>query len=136
MKDLGDKVVAVALFGSMSRGEATEHSDFDFLVVVRGFYDKARRFKIYDPLRKMLKRDVTILDVDESTIFKEDLNVDSFLLNVAWDGIVLYDPTERLTNLFERIRTAVKKAGLIRYKTKDGKYGWKPTRGGLTVIEV
>jgi predicted nucleotidyltransferase len=47
--DLGDGVVAVALFGSRARGEASEGSDFDLLVVVRGLRGLDRRFKIYDP---------------------------------------------------------------------------------------
>jgi len=136
VEELGDKVAAVALFGSQARGDSQERSDFDFLVVVRDMHGIDRRFRIYDPLRRILKRDITVLDIDEAKIFKKELTVDSFLLNVAWDALILYDPMGKLTKLFKRVKTAVRRAELIRYKTKDGKYGWKPAKGRLEVIEV
>lgn len=135
VKELGDKIVAVALFGSLARGEASEKSDADFFVVVKNFDDNNRRFKIYHCLQSVLKRDVTVIDVDEKDLFKEDLKINSLLLNIAWDSVVLYDPTGKLEKLFERIRNAVKDK-LERYKTKDGKYGWKPKTREFTVIEV
>ena len=135
VRRLGDRVAAVALFGSVARGEHSERSDFDFLVVVRDFRDRDRRFKIYDALYSVLRRDITLIDVDEDSIFREDLVVTPLLLNIAWDGIVLYDPSGRLTRLFERIRRAVQ-GRLQRYRTRDGKYGWKPVKGDLGPIEV
>jgi len=49
--------------------------------------------------------------------------------------VILYDPTGRLRELFERVKSAVKDK-LERYRTRDGKYGWKPKSGELGVIEV
>jgi predicted nucleotidyltransferase len=135
VKRLGDRVVAVALFGSRARGEASERSDFDFFVVVRDFDEKNRRFKIYHCLHSVVKRDVTVIDVDEDELFREDLKIDSLLLNIIWDSVILYDPTGRLRELFERVKGAVKDK-LERYRTRDGKYGWKPKSGELSVIEV
>ena len=134
VKKLGDKIVAVALFGSWARGEASEKSDVDFFVVVKNF-DGSRRFKIYDCLQGVLKRDVTVIDVDENELFKEDLKIGSLLLNIAWDSIILYDPTGRLRELFERIKNAVRDK-LERYRTKNGKYGWKSKAKEFTIIEV
>jgi len=94
VKELGERIVAVALFGSRARGEASERSDF--LVVVRGFNDKDGRFKIYHCLHGVLKRDVTVIDLDEDKLFREGLRLDSFLLNVIWDSVILYDLTGRL----------------------------------------
>ncbi len=45
VRRLGDKIVAVALFGSRARGEASAYSDYDFLVVVRDMNSRDRRFK-------------------------------------------------------------------------------------------
>jgi predicted nucleotidyltransferase len=135
VKRLGDRVVAVALFGSRARGEASEKSDFDFFVVVRDFDERDRRFKIYHCLHSVVKRDVTVIDVDEDELFREDLKIDSLLLNIIWDSVILYDPTGRLRELFERVKGAVKDK-LERYRTRDGKYGWKPKSGELGVIEV
>ena len=96
VKELGERIVAVALFGSRARGEASERSDFDFLVVVRGLNDKDGRFKVYHCLHGVLKRDVTVIDLDEDKLFREGLRLDSFLLNVIWDSVILYDLTGRL----------------------------------------
>jgi len=135
VRELGDRIVAVALFGSRARNEASERSDFDFLVVVRNFNDKDRRFRIYHRLHGVIKRDVTVIDVDENELFRDDLEINPLLLNIIWDSVILYDPTGRLKELSERVRSAVE-GRLERYRTKDGKYGWKPKAGGLSAIEV
>ncbi|PNV78565.1 MAG: hypothetical protein C0200_00435, partial [Thermoproteota archaeon] len=96
VKEFGDRIVAVSLFGSWARGEASERSDVDFFVVVRDFDESDRRFRIYDCLQKVVKRDVTVIDIDEEKLFREDLSIGSLLLNIAWDSIILYDPSGRL----------------------------------------
>lgn len=135
VREFENRIVAVALFGSFAREEASEQSDFDFFVVVKNFDEKNRRYSIYQQLHKILKRDITLIDVDENSILKEDLMITPLLLNIAWDSMILYDPTSKLGNLFERIRNGVKDK-LERYKTKDHKYGWKPKTGSFTTIEV
>jgi len=40
VKEFGNRIVTVALFGSFAREEASERSDFDFLVVVKNFDEK------------------------------------------------------------------------------------------------
>ena len=135
VKALGNKIVAIALFGSRARKEASCRGDYDFFVVVRNFRDKNRRFKIYHHLHKVLKSDITVVDVDEERLFNERLSITPLLLNVAWDAEVLCDPSGRLEELFERIRKAAKEK-LVRYRTKDGKYGWKPKNGKLEPMEV
>lgn len=40
VKALGSKIVAIALFGSLTRKEKSNRSDFDFFVVVKDFYDE------------------------------------------------------------------------------------------------
>lgn len=127
---LGDRLVAVALFGSFARGEQAEHSDIDLLVVARGMERGfERRFQIYDSVQPIVKRDVTLVDVDESDIFREDLVVNAFLLNAAWDGKILYDPSGNLGELFKRIKKLIEVADLERYRTPDGAYGWRRKDG-------
>jgi predicted nucleotidyltransferase len=132
---LGSRIVAVALFGSWVRGEASDRSDVDFFVVFKDFNEEDRRFKIYHYLYSVLKRDITVIDADEEKLFRNDLVITPLLLNIAWDSIVLYDPSGKLKELFKRIREAVKDK-LERYKTKDGKYGWKPKNKHFTTITV
>jgi len=129
---LDGKVVAVALFGSLARDELDDRSDVDLFVVVRGMpKGLKRRFIIYDTAYRTLKRDVTLIDVDEKELFREELEITPMLLNIAWDSRVLYDPEGKLSRLFERVKTLIKKLKLERYRTIDGKYGWKPRAPGL-----
>lgn len=132
---LGDRVVAIALFGSWARGEASDRSDADFFVVVRDFNDRDRRFKIYHCLHGALKRDVTVVDVEEEELFREDLTITPLLLNIAFDSVILHDPSGRLGELFKRIREAAEN-NLERYRTRDGKYGWRPKGRCFTTITV
>ncbi len=132
---LGDRIAAIALFGSWARGEASSRSDVDFFVVVRNFNDRDRRFKIYHHLYNVFKCDVTIVDIDESSLFRDDLIITPILLNIAYDSIILYDPSGKLNELFKRIRKAAEN-NLERYKTKNSKYGWKPKSKYFTTITV
>jgi len=103
LKKFGDKVVTVAVFGSFARDEFKNKSDLDFFVVVRNWPKKImRRRLIYDTLHKCLKTDLTLIDVDEKDILKEDLKVTPLLLNIAYDAKILYD-RGNVSKLFRRI---------------------------------
>jgi len=61
----GDKIVALGLFGSYARGEETEKSDVDMLVIVNKWKRGVeRRYHIYDILHKHIKKDITLIDID------------------------------------------------------------------------
>jgi predicted nucleotidyltransferase len=133
LSELGNSVVGVALFGSLARGEAGERADADFLVVLRGIeHSLERRRRVYLPLYRGLNRneakpmDVTVIDLDDSLLDDPNLLLTPLLLNVGWEGKVLWDPEGRLSRFFQRVRELIGRAGLERYRTPDGKYGWKP----------
>lgn len=124
----GEDLEAVVLFGSSARGEAVELSDLDFFVVVHGLPEEPvkRRFVVYDamtPVSKEFKRDVSVIEIEADEIGKQ---ITPMLINIAHDGIILYDRTGRVGDLLRRVNKAVERAGLVRYRTSDGKYGWKP----------
>lgn len=138
-----DHLVAVALFGSAARGEAGERSDLDFLVVLRGIPKSLqRRYQVYKPIHDAVAlqsrqvRDTTVIDLDEEFIKDEDVEITPMMLNIAADAIMLYDPEGRLASFIERVRRLIQVAGLERYRTKDGKYGWKPRDGVLRAVEA
>jgi predicted nucleotidyltransferase len=142
LSELGSSVVGVALFGSLARGEAGERADADFLVVLRGIeHSLERRRRVYFPLYRGLNRDearpmdVTVIDLDDSLLDDPNLLLTPLLLNAGWEGKVLWDPEGRLSRFFQKIRELVQRAGLERYRTPDGKYGWKP-RSGFGPYEV
>jgi len=126
----GENLEAVVLFGSIAREEAAKQSDFDFFVVIRGLPDEPvrRRFIVYDALTPILrksKRDVSVIEVDAEDIGRQ---ITPLIINIAHDGIILYDKHGKIRDFFNQVRTAVKRAGLVRYTTREGKYGWKPSR--------
>ena len=127
--NLGYRFKACVLFGSVARSVAHEKSDIDLLVVTKGLSKNTvkRRSLIQAALtevRNKLKRDISIVDFE----LREFEDVTPLLINIAHDGVILYDKDRKITKLFDKIRKAVKKAGLVRYYTPTGKYGWKPIR--------
>lgn len=139
----GSRIVAVALFGSVARGEEDARSDMDFLVVVRDFpWSLERRYLLYEPVHRAVnegterKRDVTVIDVDESDILNDGLEVSPLLINIASDAKMIYDPEGILLGFVGKVKRLIEAAGLERYGTKEGKYGWKPRAGGLHEAEV
>lgn len=127
----GEDLEAVILFGSWARREAAELSDLDFLVIARGLPKEPvrRRYVVYDALTPVLrefKRQVSVIEADAEEIGKQ---ITPLLINIAHDGVILYDRAGRVGDLLRRVRDAVKRAGLTRYKTRNGKYGWKPSQG-------
>jgi len=141
LREHGGKIVGIALFGSAARGEGKERSDLDFLVVVREWpWSLERRRLLYKPIYDAVNRgaerirDATVIDVDEKDIMDEELEVNPLLLNIAWDSKVLYDPGgERFVG---KVKELIDAAGLERYRTGEGKYGWKPKSGPLRKVEV
>ena len=126
---IGGRLLGVALFGSVARGDCDDRSDVDVFVVTRGLdAPPGERLRlIYEavsPLRRVVGRDVSVVTVEADEL----VDVTPLLVNIAYDAVILYDPEGFLRRFFERVRAAVEKAGLTPYTTKDGKRGWKPLR--------
>ena len=126
----GENLEAVVLFGSIARKGAAEQSEIDYIVVIHNLPKGLvrRRFIVYDaltPILREFKRDVSVIEVDAEDIGRQ---ITPLLINIAHDGIILYDKHGKIQEFFKRIRSAVKNADLVRYETRDGKYGWKPSR--------
>ena len=130
LERFGEDLVAVVLFGSYARGETIEGSDLDLFVVVKDLPDgiMERRFLVYDSLtllRRELKVDISVFEAEPEEI---DGAITPLLLNIAHDGIVLYDREGAVSSFLRKVVEAAGKAELVRYRTTDGKYGWKPRR--------
>ncbi len=122
---LGDGFAGLLLFGSHARAEAREGSDVDILVVLRGLRGMSIRSRIYEIIAEHVRRPLTLVDVDLEEISRDDLVITPLLMNALYDGIIAYDETGVLVRLKSKVMQLVRKANLVRYRTSDGKYGWK-----------
>lgn len=126
---LGEGFTGLMLFGSYARGEAREDSDVDILVVLKGLKGMRIRSIIYKVIVDNIGLPITLVDIDLRELAREDLEVTPLLLNILYDGIIVYDETGILARLKSKIKELVSKAKLVRYKTPNGKYGWKRING-------
>lgn len=125
----GEAYVGLLLFGSYARGEASDGSDVDVLVVMRGLKGLKVRGDVYSILAKHVGRPLTLIDVDLADISRDDLEVTPLLLNALYDGVIVYDRFGVLERLKLKTIELIRKANLMRYRTPDGKYGWKRANG-------
>jgi len=126
--DLPSYVRAILLFGSTARGEATDRSDIDLLVLHEGMPVAnlvERRRILY---RAVVERvgdvfeAVTLIDME----FRDFVNpgvVTPLLLNIYWDAVVVFDRTGLLEEFLRRVRRRIEELGLRRIR--DGRaYYW------------
>lgn len=116
---LGDRLIAVVLFGSQARGEATEYSDWDLLVIAEDLPEK--------PLDRhlLLRRWLPAasggrVSLQAKTPTEFEARVPSLYLDIALDGQVLYDPRGYATARLARLRRLMQRHGLYRERRPAG----------------
>lgn len=116
---LGDRLIAVVLFGSQSRGEATESSDWDLLVIAEELPD--------NPLDRhlLMRRWLPAtsggrVSLQAKTPAEFESRVPSLYLDIALDGQVLYDPQGYATTRLAQLRRLMQRHGLYRERRPAG----------------
>jgi hypothetical protein len=123
---LGERLIAIVLFGSRARGEADEASDWDLLLIARDL--PVRTLQRHVTLKRALPpgwRGRTALLSRTSEEFESRLP--ALYLDIAHDGIILYDPTGYVKQKLARIRQLRREAGLVR-RERAGQLIWDWTR--------
>ena len=144
---LGDDLVAVALFGSVARGEAGPQSDLDLYVVTRAHVsafldtrlDSARQGIRESPEYHAMRREG--YQPEPAPIFH---TVDILqkhpwiLLDISDHGRILYDPDGVLGRELEAVRRRLAELGAKRIEQPDGSWYWdlKPDWRPGDVIEL
>lgn len=127
---LGNRLVAVVLFGSRARGDARPDSDWDLLVLANGLIeDPLDRGRFLRQLLPSGCRGMMALLARTPEEFER--HVASLYLDIALDGRILYDPTGYAKERLSTLRRLIKEAGLYRERTRAGDvWRWKePPRG-------
>jgi len=110
---LGDDLLAVVLFGSRARGEATAESDWDLLLIARNLPSKtlARHFYLKTMLPASWRARVSLL---AKTPQEFEAHIPPLYLDIALEGIVLYDPKHYITPRLAWLRRQIEARGLRR----------------------
>ncbi len=116
---LGERLIAVVLYGSRARGEAIEDSDWDLLVIARELPENywERHLFFVRALPVGCRSGISIF---ARTPEEFEQRISSLYLDIALDGKVLYDPRHYAEAKLSFIRRLIKKAGLYREHTKAG----------------
>lgn len=128
-EELGNDLVAVVLFGSRARGEAREGSDWDALVIARRLPGRTLERAIW--IKRMLppvwRGEVSLLakTPEEFTAGLPDLYLD-----IAVDGVILYDADEYMAGRLRFLRGLIRRKGLRREKEgRDLIWRWRESPG-------
>ena len=116
---LGTNLIAIVLFGSRARGQASLESDWDILIIARDL--PAKTFSRHVWLKKALPtncRGATAILAKTPEEFEAHLS--SLYLDIALDGHILYDPSGYAQERLSHLRRQIETAGLKRHHTSAG----------------
>jgi hypothetical protein len=127
---LAEKLWGLVLFGSIARGEAKESSDLDLLLVADSLPEKFTVRMRY--LRGFLPGELCgLVSCIAKTRAEFEAGFPSYYLDLALDGIILYDRDNYMHEKLARIRELMKTAGLRRQRTDYGfSWEWKTSPRG------
>lgn len=126
-RDLGERLVAVALYGSHARGQAREDSDIDLFLVVRDLprdpVERARLLRM--PLMGLGPAPLSL-----NAVTPEDFSADiaPLDLDLALDAVILHGPTSFLARKLARLREILAEARLRRDPDLVWRWIDRPTR--------
>lgn len=116
----GDRLVSLAVFGSVARKTPRHDSDLDLLVVARDLpAGRMKRVREFERLEESLKKDLDFLrsrgiQTIVSAVFftPEELTEGSILLlDMTEDVIILFDGDQVLQTRLDRLRKDLKEMG-------------------------
>jgi len=120
--ELGEQLLCLVLFGSHARGEATEDSDWDVLLVAKGLSSSVLERK--QMLRSVLPRywRYRVSFVARTPEEFESANPPLFL-DIALDGLIVHDMGGYAKDRLAAIRQTIKEKGLFRER-RGGNWIW------------
>jgi predicted nucleotidyltransferase len=116
---LSDRLVAVVLFGSRARGEGSDTSDWDLLVIAEGLPARVFDRNLY--LKQLLPPECCgCLSILAKTPEQFRGAVSSLYLDIALDGRILYDARGFAEERLGWLRRQIGQLGLRRERTPEG----------------
>jgi hypothetical protein len=127
----GDRLVAVAVFGSVGRGTPREDSDIDLLIIARDLPPgRFRRVEEFLPVEARLEavlraREPQGAPVLLSPVFKTPDEVghgSPLFLDMVEDARLLYDPERFLERYLDQLRARLRQLGARRIRLGNAWY--------------
>ena len=120
---LGDDLIAIVLFGSQARGEATSTSDWDILLIAHSL--PVRTFQRHLYLKEMIPSDWrSLIAIIAKTQEEFESHLSDLFLDIATDGVVLYDTNDYMTKRLSSLRQLIRNRGLSREKIQQS-FVWR-----------
>jgi uncharacterized protein len=128
-ESLGNRLVAVVLFGSQARHEASQNSDWDLLLIARELPRNAfpRHLYLKQLLPSLWRGKVALL---AKTPAEFESHLSDLFLDIALDGVILYDTNEYMAKRLAHLRQLIQSQGLRREKRgKELLWRWQEFPG-------
>ena len=109
--------MAIVLFGSRARGEGMTGSDWDLFLVAERLPENL--FDRQLALRSLLPAESEGVSILAKTREEFEVSFPPLYLDLAVDGIVLYDPGRYIEEKLREIRRIIARAGLRRARRKN-----------------
>jgi predicted nucleotidyltransferase len=132
---LGADLVAVVVFGSQARGEADANSDWDLLLLARRLPEKPwqRHIQLKRLLPEAWRGRVSLL---AKTPAEFEAHLSALYLDIALDGVVLYDTGNYITQRLAYLRELLARRGLRRERAgREMTWHWQPAPGPDWTLE-
>ena len=126
---LDDRLIAAVLFGSRARGESHEESDWDLLVIARDLpprpFPRLRFLKAMMPA--IWRGRISLLAKTQDEF---EASLPALYLDIALDGVVLYDSQGYTQEKLTRLRKLIDEGGLRRVSVgRDFVWQWETFPG-------
>ncbi len=132
-EQMGERLRAVCLYGSLARGQAQRGSDVDLFIVVQGeqkeaeeMWAAAHRALDTTPEYEALVQRGIWPDLSPFIVTQAFLAAETpwLLLEVQDHGIILYDPQGVLADKLEAVRQRMRELGTKKVMMPDGSWYW------------
>jgi predicted nucleotidyltransferase len=120
---LGDSLIAIILFGSKARGDDRAHSDWDLLIIANDLPARPMtRLRYLKDLLPESTRSTGSIIAKTPNEFEGSLT--SLYLDIAIDGIILFDAKGYAEEKLSQLRKLILEKGLKRQQI-DGGFIWR-----------
>lgn len=132
-EQMGERLLAVCLYGSLARGQGQRGSDVDLFIVVQGdqkeaenLWTAAHRALYETPEYEAFTQQGIWPDLSPFIVTQEFLTGETpwLLLEVQDHGLILYDPQGVLARKLEAVRQRMRELGTKKVMMPDGSWYW------------